>query len=209
MISKVTYFYSTCTLLIWLCTLSLQAQVASDTITYDLFVDEDIIGDFIIVRNTQEDSSIEYLGLSTAKYRLLFSFHISFDYQTNFDSQGMYSSSRFKYVLNEDVKEENWISCNSKECYVYENDEVSKVINAPSNLTAMQLYFNEPMKGDQVFSERFCDSYPVELDGLGYKIDFPGGSTNKYYYKNGFCYQIEINTLISKMVFKLRDHNLY
>jgi hypothetical protein len=208
MVFNMTFFYSTSTLLIWLCSFALHAQIASDTIKYDLFVDDDIIGDFIIVKNVQKDSSIQYSGLSNVNYKILFSFHISFDYQTNFNSQGMYSSSSFKYVMNDDVKEANWIRCSTQECYVYEDDEVSKIITAPSNMTAMQLYFQEPKNGDHVFSERFCDSYPVELEGLAYKIDFPGGSTNKYYYKNGLCYQIEIDTLISKMVFKLRDHSV-
>lgn len=206
MIFNISYLYSTSTLLIWLCSFALHGQIASDTLKYDLYVNEDIIGDFIIVRDVQEDSSMQYTGLSNVDYKILFSFHISFDYQSNFNSEGIFSSSSFKYVMNDDVKEENWIRCKSNDCYVYEDDEVSKIISAPSTMTAMQLYFQEPNNHDYVFSERFLDTYPIEMEGLAYKIDFPGGSTNKYFYKNGLCYQIEINTLISNMTFKLRDH---
>ena len=55
--------------------------------------------------------------------------------------------------------------------------------------------------------ERFCEKYLVEKDGAAYKIDFPGGSTNYYYYENGICNKIVITTLVSDMEFKLRNYN--
>jgi hypothetical protein len=185
----------------------MEAQLTSDTLKYDIFIDDEIIGDLIAVKALSPDSSVFYTVNSNVDYRILFSFHISFDYETSLNPAGMFNSSSFKYIMNDDVKEENWISCSNKECYVYEGDEISKIISKPTGMTAIQLYFVEPNYGDMVFSERFFDKYLVEKDGSSYKIDFPGGSTNYYFYKNGICNKIVITTLVSDMEFKLRNYN--
>lgn len=197
------------TVILYFCLLSvkMEAQLTSDTLKYDIFIDDEIIGDLIAVKALSPDSSVFYTVNSNVDYRILFSFHISFDYETSLNPAGMFNSSSFKYIMNDDVKEENWISCSNKECYVYEGDEISKIISKPTGMTAIQLYFVEPNYGDMVFSERFFDKYLVEKDGSSYKIDFPGGSTNYYFYKNGICNKIVITTLVSDMEFKLRNYN--
>jgi hypothetical protein len=82
------------------------------------------------------------------------------------------------------------------------------LIENPLNHTTMEMYFNEPTEEAWVFSERFCDNFKIEKEGVdNYKIDFPGGFTSHYYYKKGKCFKIKINTLISDMEFRLRKHN--
>lgn len=200
-----------CTSVLWigLLSISLQAQSISDTLKYDIIIDSKIVGDLIAIKSLKSDSSYEYAVISNVDYKLLFSFHISFDYKTTINQQGVYNSSAFEYVMNDDVKESNWVNCNSKECYVYEEDVITKVIDNSVDLTAIQLYFKEPLLIKQVFSERFCENFDVEKDKNSYKIDFPGGSTNTYYYRDGKCYRVAIETLISDMEIKARDHNDY
>lgn len=197
---------STSILLIGLFSISLQAQQLSDTLKYDVLIDSEIIGDLVAVKKMKSDSSFEYSVISNVDYKLLFSFHISFDYKTNFNQKGDYSSSTFEYIMNDDVKESNWINCNSKECYVYEGDEITKIIENSVDITAIQLYFQEPLLGEQVFSERFCEKFDIERESSGYKVDFPGGSTNTYYYRDGKCYRVAIETLISDMEIKAKDY---
>lgn len=197
-----------CTNVLWisLLSLSLHAQIDSDTLKYDILIDDKVIGDLIAIKDLKSDSSFEYSVLSNVDYKILFSFHISFDYKTVFNRNGKYSSSTFEYIMNDDIKESNWINCNSEECYVYEGDEIIKVIDNSVKFTAIQLYFKEPLNGLSVFSERFCDMFEVEKEKGGYKVDFPGGSTNTYYYRNGICYRVLIETLISDMEIKVRDY---
>lgn len=205
LLSKI--FYSTCIFTICLLSTKGYAQIQSDTLKYDIFIDDDIIGELIVAKDVSADLSTRYTVKSNVDYRILFSFHISFDYETSLNPAGIFNSSSFKYVMNDDVKEENWISCSNNECFVYEGDEISKVINQPNEMTAIQLYFNEPDFGEMVFSERFCDKYLVEKEDTGYKIDFPGGSTNHYFYENGICNRIVIKTIVADMEFKIRNYD--
>ena len=199
----------TSTSILWICLLSfnLQAQSLSDTLNYDIIIDSKVVGDLVAVKNMKGDSSYVYTVLSNVDYKLLFSFHISFDYKTIFNQKGNFNSSAFEYIMNDDIKESNWVNCNSKECYVYEGDEITKVIDNSVDLTAIQLYFQEPLLGDRVFSERFCENFDIERENSGYKIDFPGGSSNTYYYRDGICYRVAIETLISDMEIKIKDYN--
>ena len=198
---------STAILLICLLSYSVQAQQLSDTLKYDILIDSKIVGDLVAVKNINSDSSCEYIVISNVDYKLLFSFHISFDYKTIFNQKGDFNSSKFEYIMNDDVKESNWVNCNSKDCYVYEDAEVIEVFDNSVDLTAIQLYFQEPIFGEHVFSERFCKNFDIKRENSGYKIDFPGGSTNTYYYKDGICYRIAIETLFSDMEIKMRDYN--
>jgi hypothetical protein len=108
---KVTYttFLYTSLTLFWLLSIQLFGQSKSDTLSYDLFVNDEIIGEMFIVKNMKSDSTYNYLAISNADYRLLFAFHIQFSYLTSFDSRGVYQSSEFSYYLNSKKKESNLI----------------------------------------------------------------------------------------------------
>jgi len=206
---KVTYtiiLYTSITLF-GLLSVQLYGQSKSDTLSYDLFVDDEIIGEMRVIKNMKSDSSYNYVSISSADYRMLFTFHIRFSYSTSFDSKGDYQSSEFSYYLNNNKKESNLIRREGNKFNVYEDGKIKKVIDDPLDHTAMEMYFNEPLEEEWVFSERFCDQFKIEKEGIdNYKIDFPGGCTNHYFYKDGKCFKIKINTLISDMEFRLRKN---
>lgn len=56
------------------------------------------------------------------------------------------------------------------------------------------LYFKEPVGIAQVYSDNFQQFVPIEKEPEGfYKIKFPDGNSNKYYYKNGVCSAIHVD----------------
>lgn len=208
---KVTYtiLLYTSLILFGLLSIQLNGQSKSDTLSYELFVNNEIIGEMYVIKNVKSDSTFSYVASSNADYRLLFMFHIQFSYLTSFDSKGEYQSSEFSYYLNNTKKESNLVLREDNKFNVYEEGKLKKVIDSPLRHTAMEMYFKEPVKEAWVFSERFCDNFKIEKEGVdNYKIDFPGGCTNHYYYEDGRCFKIKINTLISDMEFRLKKNNL-
>jgi hypothetical protein len=109
------------------------------------------------------------------------------------------------YTLNEEIKEENWVRCNAEKCYVYETDEVEKIIDNSVTFTGVLMYFNEPIDEEKVFSERFCDWFEIKKEDNFYVVNFPGGSENRYYYKNGVCNRLKVSSMFADIDFKLRD----
>ena len=181
-------------------------NIPMDSINYDLFIDDEMIGDLCLVKRLGSDSSIQYTAESNVDYKILFSFHISFIYLSTFSIDGSFKKSEFTYLMNDDVKEENWINCVGDKCYVYEGNQVKRIFDNSIGVTGIQLYFNEPVDNSHVFSERHCDLFELEKDGdMVYKVDFPGGSTSRYHYKNGLCYKVEISSIFSEMEFRRRE----
>ena len=197
-------FYTSLTLF-GLLSFQLKGQPKSDSLIYDLLINDELIGEMYVAKNVNGDATYNYSCVSNVDYRLLFSFNIQFFYLSNFDADGNYQSSEFKYLFNEDVKEANWINCRGNKCYVYEGAVVKKIIENPLHRTTMEMYFNEPSEDTWLFSERFGANLKVEKEEKDlFKIDFPGGNTCHYYYNKGICSKVIINMLLSDMEFRLR-----
>lgn len=179
-----------------------QKPIERDTLIYDLFVDEEVIGSMEVIQTINADSSINYSSKSNVDYKLLFSFNIKFLYQSELDQKGNYLSSRFTYFLNGSIKESNWVRKVNSEYYVYENNEVIKIIKNEINFTAIELYFNEPLNEKKLFSERFIEMFEIEkASDHSYDIEFPGGNLHRYFYKNGVCQRISIKSFFADMEF--------
>jgi len=186
--------------------IGVHAQEESDTLIYDLYVNDNIIGDMYVFKHTKEDSTVQIESTSNVDYKFIFSFHITFYYFSLFNTDGEFIYSKFTYLMNEDIKEANWVRCDQDYCYIYEEDEIKETIPNKINRTAIELYFDEPEDNEIIFSERFCDYFKVEKEASNsYKIDFTGGSTNYYYYEGGLCSRIKIVTLLYDMDFIRRE----
>jgi hypothetical protein len=53
----------------------------------------------------------------------------------------------------------------------------------------------EPLHLKKVFADKFKQFIPIETLGPHhYKITFPDGGSNEYYYKDGICVKGKLNT---------------
>jgi hypothetical protein len=67
------------------------------------------------------------------------------------------------------------------------------------------LYTQEPVSVNQVYSDKFQKFLPIQILGKQhYKIDFPDGNSNQYYYQNGICRRIESNNTLFPVVMELK-----
>jgi hypothetical protein len=67
------------------------------------------------------------------------------------------------------------------------------------------LYTQEPVSVNQVYSDKFQKFLPIQrLGKQHYKIDFPDGNSNQYYYQNGICRRIESNYTLFPVVMELK-----
>jgi hypothetical protein len=68
------------------------------------------------------------------------------------------------------------------------------------------LYSNEPVHTSQVFSDKFQKHLPIQKVGEHhYKVSFPGGHYNEYYYSNGVCTRIEVNHSLYNAIMELHQ----
>jgi len=76
--------------------------------------------------------------------------------------------------------------------------------NTPIKYNMVCLYTNEPSQINLVFSDKFQKLLPIQkLGEHHYKISFPDGNFNEYYYSDGTCKRIEVNHSFYSAVIEL------
>ena len=66
------------------------------------------------------------------------------------------------------------------------------------------LYTHEPVKTKRIYSDKFQKYLNIEkIADYHYKINFPDGNSNEYYYENGICTKIEVEHSFYHVVFEL------
>jgi len=70
--------------------------------------------------------------------------------------------------------------------------------------TMVCLYTHEPIKTNRIYSDKFQKYLNIEtIADHHYKINFPDGNSNEYYYQNGICTKIEVEHSFYHVVFEL------
>ena len=76
---------------------------------------------------------------------------------------------------------------------VFENDEKQKLSFSSIGANLQSLYFDEPINSKSVYCDnQKCFVKVTKTTDGGYKVTFPKGNTNCYYYKEGLCVKVKI-----------------
>lgn len=177
-----------------------------DTLRYVLVVKSDTIGDLVAARSHFDDSTVVIHVESKASYQFLFSFEVNFSYKTKLASNGLVESTRFEYRFNQKLKEENRMQHTGEGYEIFMEDKKIKTLQQTYFQSALTMYFEEPDITQPILSERFADSITIEeTKPHHYKVEFPTGDINHYFYKDGICQTIRIDMALTDMEIKLVD----
>ena len=102
-------------------------------------------------------------------------------------------TSEFIQEHNRDVKNHTIVFQEQDNSWTanFENGISKTFLNRPK-ICVSELYFEEPILVDSVFSERFGQPCYLEKVGLTiYRIHFPDNGLSDFHYKNGQCYMIK------------------
>jgi hypothetical protein len=80
--------------------------------------------------------------------------------------------------------------------YMEVSEKEGKFINKePITYNQICLYTMEPLHQQKVFADKFKQFIPIErISAHHYKITFPDGGSNEYYFKDGMCVKGKLNT---------------
>ncbi len=68
------------------------------------------------------------------------------------------------------------------------------------------IYTREPVSQAVIYSDKFQKLIPIQLVEMHhYKITFPDGNYNEYYYENGTCTKIQVNSSFYTAVMELKN----
>lgn len=177
-------------LLFVLTAVTLQSQQLE--INYQIERNGEKIGWMKLSRQTNGEQCTLNL-LSEITFRFFLKFSAQLKEYAQFEKGIMQLSKQFQQ-MNGKIKIDNLIKLEGNNYVITKNeaDEIIPVSEVKLNLLC--LYFKEPVDNHIVFADNFQRFLPITktTDG-GYKVLFPDGGSNCYYYQSGICYRIFIN----------------
>lgn len=160
-------------------------------LNYKIIRNRDEIG-WLRLEKTNRGNTSDLLLISEIKTKVVFPITVFAKESSTYENGRLIYSSQIRKT-NGKVNLENQTRLIANEYEVIENGERQK-LSFPSIGTNLQcLYFDEPVNSKLVY----CDNQKCfvkvnkTLDG-GYKVTFPNGNTNCYYYKEGLCVKVKI-----------------
>ena len=169
---------------------SLKAQ---DELKYIVVRNGKVIGWTKITR-TNVDQRVDIKLESEVKTTFVFQFVVKAVEQATFSNGNLVYSSQFR-KLNADVKENKSMKLTSRGYVVYRGNDTQPLPFAGLRNHMLGLYFAEPSQELKVYSDSFQQILNIEKLAEGaYKIRLPDGNSCSYYYKNGLCTSIKIDS---------------
>lgn len=108
---------------------------------------------------------------------------------------GVLTYSRFYQKVNDNERVNTEIHMDGKGYRIISKTTTKPLDKYPITYNMICLYTVEPLHHKHIFSDRFGEFLPVKTLGLHhYKITFPDGNYNEYYYKGGLCTRVKLNT---------------
>lgn len=129
---------------------------------------------------------------SAVKFRLLFSFNAAVIEKADF-SNGKLIFSKQYHKTNDNVKLNKQTSFTADHYEVTKENKKEKLDFPGIYYNLLCLYFIEPVSVKRVYCDKQeCFVNITKTKDGGYKVIFPNGDSNCYYYTHGTCSRIEI-----------------
>ncbi|MEI9956586.1 MAG: DUF6134 family protein [Ferruginibacter sp.] len=139
------------------------------------------------------DNKLNMSLVSELKTQFIFDIKVYSKELSMYENGKLLYSSQFRKT-NGNIKVDKQTRFVTNKYIIAENGKTKDLAVASINTNLLSLYFNEPIGITTVF----CDNHECFVnitkttDG-GYKVKFPGGDSNCYYYSAGVCNKIKIN----------------
>ena len=123
----------------------------------------------------------------------IFNFKAQTKEETIFDKGIMTWSSIFR-KLNGNIEVDKKTRINGNTYTVYKENKTETVSNYPIRYNMLSVYISEPVNITKVYSDNFQQQIDIQkIADHHYKIKFPDGNYNEYFYTDGICSKIEIH----------------
>jgi len=142
---------------------------------------------------------------SEVNTRFIFNFKAKAKEEVIYDNGIMTWSSIFR-KLNGNVKVDKKTKATGNAYTVYKGSKTETLNNYPIRYNMLSVYINEPVNITKVYSDNFQQQIDIQkIADHHYKIKFPDGNYNEYFYINGVCSKIEIHHSMYSATIELRS----
>ena len=174
-------------------------------LTYDVLKDGKKIGE-VIASKSQNDDKVHYAIKSSVEVTIFFSVLIESSFVSMYQS-GFLQKARTINKRDGKMKEYSSVDWTG-EAYDIVRDGKMMTFGIPSQVRSSlnAMYFKEPVGRKKIFSERFGEYVPLRPLGKAmYQIELPGGGSNIYTFKEGYCSHVLVQHWLADVEFVLRS----
>jgi hypothetical protein len=174
------------------------------TLTYNITRNGSVVGNIQFTQNTS-GNRITLKMESEVRTRFVFLFTAKAKEETIYDSGIMTWSSIYR-KMNGSVKADKKIKATDGIYLIYNDGKTEKLNNYPIRYNMLSLYTNEPLNFSAVFSDNFQQLLTIQtINPHHYKIKFPDGNSNEYFYTNGMCTKVKISHSLYSATIELKS----
>jgi hypothetical protein len=142
---------------------------------------------------------------SEVRTRFIFLFTAKAKEETIYDNGVMTWSSIYR-KMNGSVKADKKIKATGSMYTIYNENKTENLNNYPIRYNMLSLYTNEPISFSTVFSDNFQQLLTIQtINPHHYKIKFPDGNSNEYFYTNGMCTKVKISHSLYSATVELKS----
>ncbi len=163
----------------------------SEQLDYNIMFNGTTIGWLKLEKNEVGNKSNLQLT-SEIKTNILFPIKVFSKETSTYENGKLIYSSQFRKT-NGKTKIDKEIKLHENQYEIIENNKKTKLSYPVIDTNLLSLFFQEP----KCTKEVYCDNQqrfikPIKMDDGGYKMKFPNGNCNSYYYKEGICIKVKV-----------------
>ena len=182
--------------------ISINAQ--EKKLEYNIKRNGDVVGNIHFIQGVAGNRTVLTME-SEVNTRFIFNFKAKAKEEVIYDNGIMTWSSIFR-KLNGNVKVDKKTKANGNAYTVYRGTKTETLNNYPIRYNMLSVYIIEPVNITKVYSDNFQQQ--VDIQKIGdhhYKIKFPDGNYNEYFYTSGVCSKIVIHHSLYSASIELRS----
>lgn len=162
-----------------------------------------VIGKILLSRNCHGNRTILKMD-SEIKIRFILTFRAKAHEEAVYDNGIMTSSSIYR-KMNGDVKADIKTKALDSNYTVFKGSRTEKLNHFPIRYNMLSIYWTEPVNIQKVYSDNFQQHVDIQkISQHHYRIKFPDGNYNEYFYTNGICSKVEVHHSLYRASFELK-----
>jgi hypothetical protein len=190
--------------LIVLLTVAISLNSQEKKLEYNIRRNGDIVGNIHFIQRVAGNRTVLTME-SEVNTRFIFSFKAKAKEEAIYDNGIMTWSSIFR-KLNGNVKADKKTRAVGNAYTIYKGNKTEIVKNYPIRYNMLSVYLTEPTDVSKVYSDNFQQQIDIQkIATHHYKIKFPDGNYNEYYYTNGICSKVEIHHRVYRATIELKS----
>ncbi len=182
--------------------ISINAQ--EKKLEYNIKRNGDIVGNIHFIQGIAGNRTVLTME-SEVSTRFIFSFKAKAKEEAIYDNGIMTWSSIFR-KLNGNVKVDKKTKASGNAYTVYKGGKTETLNNYPIRYNMLSVYISEPVNISKVYSDNFQQQVDIQkIADHHYKIKFPDGNYNEYFYINGVCSKVEVHHSLYSATIELKS----